>query len=114
MKKSTFIKLVLVSSVAASCSQPKENNDWSSETGKKKVYMRSDTSAHYARSRSHLGGLLFFAFRPYGSILGSSGYRRMGYYSNAISHSANVGGNSSKSGLVSRGGFGRTGRTVSS
>ena len=114
MKKSTFIKLVLVSSVAASCSQPKENNEWTSDTGKKKVYMRSDTSAQYARSRSHLGGLFFFAFRPFGSVMGSSGYRRMGYYSNAISHSANIGQNTGKSSLVSRGGFGRTGRAVSS
>lgn len=114
MKKSAIIKLVLVSSVLASCSQKKEENEWSSgENTKKKVYMRSDTSARYSRSHFGLGMMSYFIFRPYGSYMSGGSYRRMGFYSDAISHSSNVGRSSSKSSFT-RGGFGSSSRRVSS
>ena len=113
MKKSAIVKLVLVSTVMASCKSKTEEKEWSSgDDTKKKVYMRSDTSAGYSRSH-YLHGLSFFVFRPYGSILSGGGYRRMGFYSDAISHSSNVGRSSSKSSFT-RGGFGSSARSVSS
>jgi hypothetical protein len=114
MKKSSIIKLVLVSTVMASCSPKKEESDWSSgESRQKKVYMRSDTSAHYSRSHFGHGMLSYFIFRPYGSYMSGGGYRRMGFYSDAINHSSNVGRSSSKSSFT-RGGFGSSSRRVSS
>jgi hypothetical protein len=108
MKKSNIIKLVLVASVAAACGQKKEEKDWEGST-KQKVYMRSDTSASYTRThRSHGGFFPFFVFRPYGSSFGNNGFRRTGYYSDALHPSSNVGRNAAKSG-VTRGGFGRSG-----
>ena len=62
MKKSAIIKLVLVSTVMASCKTKTEEKEWSSgDDTKKKVYMRSDTSAGYSRSH-YRNGLMFFAF----------------------------------------------------
>ena len=113
MKKSAIIKLVLVSTVMASCKTKTEEKEWSSgDDTKKKVYMRSDTSAGYSRSH-YRNGLMFFAFRPYGSFLSGGSYRRTGFYSDAISHSSNIGRSSAKS-TFSRGGFGSSSRRVSS
>jgi hypothetical protein len=110
MKKSKYIKLVLISATLASCNRP--NNDWNSDGGKK-VYMRSDTTAPYSRAH-HIAGaaLWFYAFRPYG-IFRNGNYQRAGYYSNAIRSSSNVGTNGFK-GAVTRGGFGKGGYSVSS
>ncbi|MFZ4544797.1 MAG: hypothetical protein ACOYOA_12165 [Saprospiraceae bacterium] len=110
MKKSAFVQLVLVATVAASCSQ--KEDDWEGST-KKKVYMRSDTTASYTQAHRSHGFFPFFIFRPFGSALGSNGFRRSGYYSNAIHPSSNVGRNSFKSSIV-RGGFGRSGFHASS
>ncbi len=106
MKKSNVIKLVLVASVAAACGQNNKDKEWEGST-KQKVYMRSDTSASYTRTHRSHGN--FFVFRPYGSSFGSNGFRRTGYYSDAIHPSSNVGRSTAKSGIVSRGGFGRSG-----
>lgn len=111
MKKSSIIKLVLVASVAASCGQ--KESEWEGSTKKQKVYMRSDTTASYSRVRHHHGFFPYFVFRPYGSSFGSNGFRRTGYYSDAIHNRSNVGHNPSKSG-ISRGGFGRSGFHASS
>jgi|JI7StandDraft_1071085.scaffolds.fasta_scaffold205485_2 hypothetical protein len=113
MKKSSIIKLVLVASVAAACGQ--KEKEWEGSTSsKQKVYMRSDTSASYTRAhRSHGGFFPFFVFRAYGSSFGSNGFRRTGYYSDAIHPSSNVGRNSAKSGIT-RSGFGRSGFHASS
>lgn len=110
MKKSALIKLVLVATVAASCGQKKEK-DW--ENGnEKKVYMRSDTTASYSRAHHRYGHFPFFVFRSYGSM-GSNGFHRTGYYSDAINRSSNVGRNSTKSSIV-RSGFGGSGFHASS
>jgi hypothetical protein len=100
MKKSTHIHLVLITAALASCHRP--NKEWSSST---RYYMRSDTTAPYTRVY-HPGapGIWYYAFRPYGMItLGR--YRRLGYYSDAISEHSNVGTDGFKAGIV-RGGFG--------
>jgi hypothetical protein len=110
MKKSAIIKLVLVASVAAACSQ-KKDDEWEGST-KKKVYMRSDTSASYSHARHHGGHFPFFVFRPYG-MMGSNGFHRAGYYSGALHQSSNIGRNSMKSGIA-RSGFGRSGFRASS
>lgn len=111
MKKSKYIKLVLITAVLASCNKPEK--DW--ESGNK-VYMRSDTTAPYSRAHhgSGIGNALlwYYAFRPYGNYNNGS-YQRAGYYSNALNRSSNIGSNSFK-GAVSRGGFGRGGYSVSS
>lgn len=112
MKKTSFIQLVLVATVAASCGQKKEN-EWEGSTKKQKVYMRSDTTASYTHVRRSHGFFPFFVFRPYGGSYGNSGFRRSGYYSDAINHRSNVGSNPSKS-SISRGGFGRSGFSASS
>jgi hypothetical protein len=111
MKKSAFVQLVLVATVTAACQQQKKENEWEGST-KKKVYMRSDTSASYARTHFSAGRAAFFIFRPYGQM-GNMGFRRTGYYSDAIPHQSNTGRSSSKS-AISRGGFGRSGFSSSS
>lgn len=112
MKKSKLVSLVLITSALASC------NKSNKETGKKSnVYMRSDTTANYSRSQHHHGnsGLMwFYAFRPYGHFSSTDGsYHRSGFYSSGISEKSNVGFNSSKHNTI-RGGFGRSGFSVSS
>lgn len=101
MKKSGFIKLVLVATALSACHNPKSERE-------KSVYMRSDTTAHY--SRAHGMGALgyYYAFRPFGFFSGAGLYNRAGYYSGAINHGSNIGTNSAK-GSVVRGGFGRSG-----
>lgn len=108
MKKSKVVSLVLLTAALSAC-QNKKEDEWGS--GRKKVYMRSDTTAQYSRTR-HSGGAFFYAFRPYYSY-GSSGVYSRGYYSNRLSHRSNVGTNSFKS-TISRGGFGSSVRSASS
>ncbi len=110
MKKSKYISLVLITAALASCN--KKEKGWDSE--EPKVYMRSDTTANYARSHHHGIGtalLWYYAFRPYGRYNNGS-YTRAGYYSGGIGERANIGSNAGKYGIV-RGGFGK-GDTVSS
>jgi hypothetical protein len=105
MKKSKYVKLVLLTTVISACS-PKE------EKGPQ-VYMRSDSTAHYAQVH-HMGvGLGYYAvFRAYG-IYQNGTYRRAGFYSGSIPERANMGANSYK-GAISRGGFGSSSFHVSS
>ena len=111
MKKSKLIKLVLITSVLASCEKEVKQQDT------QKVYMRSDTSATYSRSHIHGGGganmwLWFYAFRPYG-YYNNGAYHHSGFYSGGLSEHSNIGSNTVKS-SVTRGGFGRSGFSVSS
>lgn len=102
MKKSKYIKLVLVATALSSCA---DNN----KATEQKVYMRSDTTATYSQTQPYAG---FYAFRPYGFFLGGM-YNRTGYYSSAISERSNIGSNPVKSSTV-RGGFGRSAYRTSS
>jgi hypothetical protein len=111
MKKSTYINLVLITATLASCDKPKD--DWDENN---KVHLRSDTTAPYTRVH-HYGGvgtalLWYYAFRPYGNYRNGE-YRRAGYYSGGIPAASNIGSNRFK-GAVTRGGFGRSGFSVSS
>lgn len=110
MKKSSSVKLFFVTGILAACSQEKPKNEWKDE---KKVYMRSDTTASYSRTRGFMTGyLLYHAFRPYGAY--SNGvYHRTGYYSDAISSKSNIGRNTYKGNVV-RGGLGKIGFRASS
>lgn len=111
MKKSKLVSLVLITAALASCQkeEPKENQ--------KKVYMRSDSTASYSHTHCHNNGWLwYYAFRPYGyyNTSGGSGtYHRAGFYSSGISEHSNIGHSSAKSNAV-RGGFGKSGFSVSS
>ena len=123
MKKSKFVNLVLITAALASAEkvaaqQNGASGDWDKQP-EKKVYMRSDTTAQYSRTRHHGSGvgtaiLWYYAFRPYGSSYGSgynNGYSRTGFYSRGLSSRSNIGTNPTKS-VISRGGFG--GRAFSS
>lgn len=108
MKKSKCVELVLITAVLAACNKPEK--EW--ESGNK-VYLRSDSTAPYTHGRAPLGAALwFFAFRPYGSFRNGL-YQRAGYYSGALNQRSNIGSNGFKTGIV-RGGFGRSGYSVSS
>jgi hypothetical protein len=103
MKKSRHIHLVLITAALASCHKPARQ--W---TNGNAVYIRTDTTAPYTRVHNHgVPGLWFYAFRPYG-YYSYGGYRRLGYYSDALSEHSNIGSNSMKSDIV-RGGFGSGG-----
>lgn len=112
MKKTKYIQLVLITAALASCNQAKKP-DWDDNS---KLHIRSDSTAPYTNVHNH-GGigtalLWYYAFRPYGNY--SNGYyQRAGYYSSAIHPSSNIGSNGFKS-AISRGGFGRSGFSVSS
>lgn len=113
MKKSKTIQLILITAALASCHTKKEEPQWGSGN---KTYVRGDSTAPYSRTH-HGNGLLtaalwYYAFRPYGNYSNGQ-YTRAGYYSGAISSRANVGSNGFK-GSVTRGGFGRSGYSVSS
>jgi hypothetical protein len=109
MKKSKFVSLVLITAVLASCQKEEPKRD------QKKVYMRSDSTASYSHTHCHSNGWLwYYAFRPYGHYDGSSGsYHRAGFYSSGISENSNIGHSTTKSNAV-RGGFGKSGFSVSS
>lgn len=104
MKKSEFIKLVLVAAVLTSCNNQKNRPD-------KKVFMRSDTTAHYSNVHGGFHGG-YYGFIPLG-VYTNRGYVRAGYYSSAIHENSNIGTNPFKSNVV-RGGFGRSVFHVSS
>jgi hypothetical protein len=112
VKKSKEITLVLVTAALASCHRP-GNPDWVNANGEHRhVYIRSDSSAPYTAMHHPSGAIAwYYAFRPYGRY-DYFGYRRAGYYSEAISERSNIGSNSMKTGIV-RGGFGE-GFSVSS
>ncbi len=110
MKKSKLVSLVLITAALASCNKTESpqgaSGDWDAKTDKK-VYMRSDTTAHYTRTHHYGIGtalLWYYAFRPYG-LAGGNGYSRTGFYSRGLSKTSNVGSNAVKS-TISRGGFG--------
>ncbi len=112
MKKSKNIRLILITAALASCQEKTKEPEWGSGN---KTYVRSDSTAPYART--HHGGigtalLWYYAFRPYGNY-NNGIYTRSGYYSGGISERANIGSNGYKAG-VTRGGFGRGGYSVGS
>ena len=113
MKRSKQVSLILITAALASCNRPR-NPDWVNANGQhRRVYIRSDSTAPYSVMHHPAGALLwFYAFRPYGSYNYFGIYRRVGYYSSAISERSNIGLSAEKSGIV-RGGFGR-GYSVSS
>lgn len=105
MKKSEFIKLVLVAAVISSCNTQNSKRE-------KNVYMRSDTTAHYSRvfhGGGHGGYIPFYAY----GLLSGNRYSRAGYFSSAIHESSNIGSNTFKGNVV-RGGFGSSAFHVSS
>lgn len=104
MRKSEFIKLVLVAAVITSCNNQKGKED-------KRVFMRSDTTANYSHVRGGFHGG-YLAFIPYGLYMNNR-YARAGYYSSAIHQSSNIGSNAFKGNVV-RGGFGSSAFHVSS
>lgn len=113
MKKSKAIELILITAVLAGCGKEPKEKEWGSGN---KTYVRGDSTAPYTRTH-HGSGLAtavlwYYAFRPYGNYNNGS-YTRAGYYSGAIPSRGNVGSNAFK-GSVSRGGFGRSGYSVSS
>jgi hypothetical protein len=93
MKKTKQVKLVLITALFASCHHPEPQ--WHAGG---RTYIRSDSTAPYA--------LMPHAYSGFG-------YRRLGYYSGALSEEANIGHSSIKSGIV-RGGFGRSALSVES
>jgi hypothetical protein len=113
VKKTPHITLVLITAALASCNRP-GNPDWVNANGEhRRVYIRSDSTAGYAPMNHPFGAYgWYYAFRPYGRY-DYFGYRRVGYYSSAISEHSNIGTNSTKSGII-RGGFGGEGFSVSS
>jgi hypothetical protein len=104
MKKSEFIKLVLVATVLSSCNTQNSRPE-------KNVYMRSDTTAQYSRVFHGSHGA-YIPFLAYGLLSGNR-YSRAGYYSSAIHQSSNIGSNTFKGNVV-RGGFGNSAFHVSS
>jgi hypothetical protein len=101
MKKSSTIKLVLITALLASCNSHKHRPQ-------DDVYMRSDSTAEYYPVHSNM--MWYYAFRPYGMYYGGGsyypiGYMHAGYYSEAIPESSNIGSSGFKGGIV-RGGFG--------
>ncbi len=104
MKKSEFIKLVLVAAVITSCNNPTTKSE-------RNIYMRADTTAKYSHVHGGFHGG-YFPFIAYG-ILRNNAYSRAGYYSSSINQSSNIGSNSFKSNVV-RGGFGSSAYHVSS
>lgn len=104
MKKSEFIKLVLVASVLSSCNSQNSKPE-------KNVYMRSDTTARYSHVHPGSHGS-YIPFLAYGLLSGNR-YSRAGYYSSSLPVTSNIGTNSFKGNVV-RGGFGTSAFHVSS
>lgn len=104
MKKSEFIKLVLVATVLSSCNSQNSRPE-------KNVYMRSDTTAQYSHVHPSSHGS-YIPFIAYGLLRGNS-YSRAGYFSSAINERSNIGSNAFKGNVV-RGGFGSSAFKVSS
>ncbi len=97
MKKSRFIKLVLVAATLSSCGNQRSADE-------RKVYLRSDSTANYSQAHYYGGYGGSYGFMPIGMFMAGR-YSRSGYYSSSIPPSANFGTNSFKS-SVSRSGFG--------
>lgn len=106
------IKLLLITSVLASCNKPKTDQE---NSLKQQVYMRADSTAQYTnvtkqyqQQHSNGGGigntlLWYMAFRHLGGGLG--------YASNGLNSKSVVGTNTAKAnayGNSSRGGFGKS------
>ncbi|MBD1422869.1 hypothetical protein [Sphingobacterium chuzhouense] len=104
------IKLVLITSVLASCAQPKDQQH---VEGKQRIFMRADTTAAYTEvtdsySQGHSGGgmgsalLWFMAFRHLGG--------GFGYANNNLHPQSIAGTNAAKAAAyqAQRGGFGRS------
>ena len=107
---SKSIKLVLITSVLASCAQPRDEQ---ATENKQRVFMRADTTAPYTEvtenySQGHSGGgmgsalLWFMAFRHLGG--------GMGYANNNLHPQSVAGTNAAKAAApqAQRGGFGRS------
>lgn len=107
---SKSIKLVLITSVLASCAQPRDEQ---ATENKQRVFMRADTTAPYTEvtenySLGHSGGgmgsalLWFMAFRHLGG--------GMGYANNNLHPQSVAGTNAAKAAAhqAQRGGFGRS------
>jgi hypothetical protein len=104
MKKSKYIKLVVLTAAISACTQKEEG---------KQVFMRSDSTANYSRVHSVGTGMGYFAaFHAYG-MYRNGVYRRAGFYSGSIPERANIGTNGYK-GTITRGGFGGSSSHVSS
>ncbi|GGB03040.1 hypothetical protein [Puia dinghuensis] len=105
MKKPQHISLVLITAALASCHRPGPT-DWVDANDRHhQVYIRSDSTAPYTYMHHPIGSpLWYYAFRPYGRYY-SGHYRRVGYYSDALSERSNVGFDFEKTSVV-RGGFG--------
>jgi hypothetical protein len=111
MKKTRHIQLVLLTAALASCHRNADQQWTSGNQGHNhngnNVFIRSDSTAPYTRVYHPNGaGGWYFAFRPYGNYYNGR-YRRIGYFSDAISEHSNLGTNGAKSGIV-RGGFGES------
>ena len=110
MRKTTKIQLVLVTASLASCHR--QEPQWHAGG---RTFIRSDSTASYTFVPHAGPGIPFFFthFRPYGVYYPMIGYRRIGYYSNALSEEVNIGVDAVKSGIV-RGGFGESALSVES
>ena len=110
MSKSKKIQLVLITAALASCHQ--QEPQWHAGT---RTYIRSDSTAAFTLIPHARPGfpLVFYHFHPYGLYYPIIGYRRIGYYSNAMSEEVNIGADPIKGGIV-RGGFGESGLSVES
>lgn len=103
MKKSKFIKLVLVTSVlATACTEEKKEKQWGEDDSR--LHVRTDTTRN--EYTNHHGG--YFHFYPWGYFLMGS-YHRSGYGSSGLNPRT-----SGEFGNVSRGGFGRSAFKVGS
>jgi hypothetical protein len=109
MRKSKKIQLVLITAALASCHQ---ETQWHAGN---RIYIRGDSTANFTLIPHNRPGVpfLFYHFRPYGLYYPIIGYRRIGYYSNAMSEEVNIGEDPVKSGIV-RGGFGESALSVES
>lgn len=103
------IKLVLITSILASCAQPKDQQH---ADGKQRIFMRADTTAAYTEvtdnyTQGNSGGgmgsalLWFMAFRHLGG--------GFGYANNSLHPQSVAGTNAAKAAAyqAQRGGFGR-------
>lgn len=108
MKKSKFIKLVLVTgALAAATNVQAQNKEWGDEDESKKnsrLHVRTDTTRN--EYTTHRGG--YFHFFPWGYML-MGNYFRSGYGSNGLHPRTN-----SEFRNVKRGGFGRSAYRVGS
>lgn len=110
MRKSKKIQLVLITAALASCHG--QEPQWQAGS---RTYIRGDSTAPYTLLPHYQPGapMPFYHFRPYGVYYPFIGYRRVGYYSDAMSEEVNIGQDPVKGSIV-RGGFGESGLSVES